>query len=46
MSRVVITEAGFGADVGGEKFFDIKTRASGGFLPYFSHSLASFFCSN
>jgi formyltetrahydrofolate synthetase len=26
---VVVTEAGFGADVGAEKFFHIKTRASG-----------------
>jgi formyltetrahydrofolate synthetase len=25
----VITEAGFGADIGGEKFFDIKCRRSG-----------------
>ncbi len=25
----LITEAGFGADIGGEKFFDIKCRASG-----------------
>lgn len=25
----VVTEAGFGADIGGEKFFDIKCRASG-----------------
>ena len=25
----VVTEAGFGADMGGEKFFDIKCRASG-----------------
>lgn len=28
-SDMVITEAGFGADMGGEKFFDIKTRSSG-----------------
>ena len=26
---VVVTEAGFGADIGGEKFFNIKCRASG-----------------
>lgn len=26
---MVVTEAGFGADMGGEKFFDIKCRASG-----------------
>jgi formate--tetrahydrofolate ligase len=25
----LVTEAGFGADIGGEKFFDIKCRASG-----------------
>ncbi len=25
----VVTEAGFGADMGAEKFFDIKCRASG-----------------
>jgi formate--tetrahydrofolate ligase len=25
----VVTEAGFGADIGGEKFFDIKCRYSG-----------------
>eukprot|EP00004_Rigifila_ramosa_P009626 TRINITY_DN2124_c0_g1_i1.p1 TRINITY_DN2124_c0_g1~~TRINITY_DN2124_c0_g1_i1.p1 ORF type:complete len:445 (+),score=124.88 TRINITY_DN2124_c0_g1_i1:1055-2389(+) len=25
----VVTEAGFGADIGGEKFFDIKCRSSG-----------------
>lgn len=25
----MVTEAGFGADIGGEKFFDIKCRASG-----------------
>lgn len=28
-SDIVITEAGFGADMGAEKFFDIKCRASG-----------------
>ncbi len=28
-AEYVITEAGFGADMGGEKFFDIKCRASG-----------------
>ncbi len=28
-SEVVCTEAGFGADMGAEKFFDIKCRASG-----------------
>jgi formate--tetrahydrofolate ligase len=28
-SEVVVTEAGFGADMGAEKFFDIKCRASG-----------------
>ncbi|HEY4753000.1 MAG TPA: formate--tetrahydrofolate ligase, partial [Candidatus Limnocylindrales bacterium] len=28
-SDVVVTEAGFGADMGAEKFFDIKCRASG-----------------
>ena len=27
-SDVVVTEAGFGMDIGGEKFFDIKCRAS------------------
>ncbi|MFP3472490.1 formate--tetrahydrofolate ligase, partial [Micrococcus sp. SIMBA_144] len=27
LSDYVITEAGFGADLGAEKFFDIKTRA-------------------
>ena len=26
---IVVTEAGFGADMGAEKFFDIKCRASG-----------------
>ena len=26
----VLTEAGFGSDMGGEKFFNIKCRASGG----------------
>ena len=29
MADYVITEAGFGADLGAEKFFDIKCRASG-----------------
>ncbi len=29
MSDYVITEAGFGADIGAEKFFNIKCRASG-----------------
>ena len=29
LSDVVVTEAGFGSDLGGEKFFDIKCRASG-----------------
>ncbi|MEK6587816.1 MAG: formate--tetrahydrofolate ligase, partial [Chloroflexota bacterium] len=29
LSDVVVTEAGFGADVGMEKFFDIKCRTSG-----------------
>jgi len=29
VSDYVITEAGFGMDMGGEKFFDIKCRASG-----------------
>lgn len=28
-SDYVVTEAGFGMDIGGEKFFDIKCRASG-----------------
>jgi formate--tetrahydrofolate ligase len=28
-SEIVVTEAGFGADMGAEKFFDIKCRASG-----------------
>lgn len=28
-SEYVVTEAGFGMDMGGEKFFDIKCRASG-----------------
>jgi formate--tetrahydrofolate ligase len=28
-AEYVVTEAGFGADMGGEKFFDIKCRASG-----------------
>ena len=28
-SDIVVTEAGFGADMGAEKFFDIKSRASG-----------------
>jgi len=28
-AEIVITEAGFGADIGAEKFFDIKCRASG-----------------
>ncbi|MEK6727459.1 MAG: formate--tetrahydrofolate ligase [Candidatus Omnitrophota bacterium] len=31
-SDYVVTEAGFGADLGAEKFFDIKCRASG-FIP-------------
>lgn len=31
-SELVITEAGFGADLGAEKFFDIKCRTAG-FLP-------------
>ena len=31
-SEYVVTEAGFGADCGAEKFFDIKCRASG-FIP-------------
>jgi formate--tetrahydrofolate ligase len=29
LADVVVTEAGFGADLGGEKFFDIKCRAAG-----------------
>ncbi|SNB75908.1 Formate-tetrahydrofolate ligase [Arboricoccus pini] len=29
LSRFVVTEAGFGADLGAEKFFDIKCRKSG-----------------
>lgn len=29
LADVVVTEAGFGMDIGGEKFFDIKCRASG-----------------
>ena len=29
MSDIVITEAGFGADLGAEKFFNIKCRKSG-----------------
>ncbi len=29
LADVLITEAGFGADLGGEKFFNIKCRASG-----------------
>jgi formate--tetrahydrofolate ligase len=32
LSDYVVTEAGFGADCGAEKFFDIKCRASG-FIP-------------
>ena len=28
---IVVTEAGFGADIGMEKFFDIKCRSSGNF---------------
>ena len=28
-SEIVVTEAGFGADMGAQKFFDIKCRASG-----------------
>ena len=29
LSEIVVTEAGFGADLGAEKFFDIKCRQSG-----------------
>ncbi len=29
LSEFTVTEAGFGADLGGEKFFDIKCRAAG-----------------
>jgi formate--tetrahydrofolate ligase len=29
LSEVVVTEAGFGADLGGEKFLDIKCRSAG-----------------
>ena len=29
LADVVVTEAGFGADLGAEKFFDIKSRAAG-----------------
>lgn len=29
LAKVVVTEAGFGADLGAEKFFDIKCRQSG-----------------
>ena len=29
MSDITITEAGFGADLGAEKFFDIKCRKAG-----------------
>ena len=32
LADIVVTEAGFGADLGAEKFFDIKCR-SGGFQP-------------
>ena len=33
LADYVVTEAGFGADLGAEKFFDIKCRV-GGFTPY------------
>jgi len=29
LADIVVTEAGFGADLGGEKFFDIKCRSAG-----------------
>ena len=29
LADYVVTEAGFGADLGAEKFFDIKCRAAG-----------------
>jgi formate--tetrahydrofolate ligase len=29
LADYVVTEAGFGADLGGEKFFDIKCRRPG-----------------
>jgi len=29
LSDYVVTEAGFGSDLGAEKFFDIKCRAAG-----------------
>ena len=29
LSDIVVTEAGFGSDLGGEKFFDIKCRIGG-----------------
>ncbi len=29
LADVVVTEAGFGADLGGEKFLDIKCRSAG-----------------
>ncbi|MCK9907108.1 formate--tetrahydrofolate ligase, partial [Frankia sp. Cpl3] len=29
LADYVVTEAGFGADLGGEKFFDIKCRKAG-----------------
>lgn len=32
----VVTEAGFGADIGMEKFFNIKCRMSGQYSVYFS----------
>ena len=40
LSDVVVTEAGFGADLGGEKFLDIKCRAAG-FAPAVSVVVAT-----
>ena len=42
LSDYVVTEAGFGADLGAEKFFDIKCRKTGYKTPI-SKSPAAFF---
>lgn len=37
----VVTEAGFGADIGMEKFFDIKCRYSGKFIGFICYYIWS-----
>ena len=43
-SGFVVTEAGFGADIGMEKFFDIKCRYSGEYGESDFHSCSLYLC--